>query len=182
MTTTTNKLERLADKHQTPGRLSTAEEIREELRQRVDGDYQYAAPKYLNVKAADETNVETIEIKGNCSANPMFSIEIHDNRQPSSGTESAASPPVAITSGSKYRRIIRDVDDPTKHVVADVYSVTEGFAVTSGPVHHAIKKLLCPGQRGEKTLIQDLEEAKDAIQRAIELEKAWDVAMAVDEY
>lgn len=37
---------------------------------------------------------------------------------------------------------------------------------------HAIKKLLCPGQRGAKGVVQDLIEARQAIDRAIELELA----------
>jgi hypothetical protein len=75
-------------------------------------------------------------------------------------------------SGSKYHRVIRDLHDPEKSVTVDVYAVTEAFGVSSGPIHHAVKKLLCPGQRGQKSAIQDLREARDAITRAIELAEA----------
>lgn len=73
-------------------------------------------------------------------------------------------------SGSKYRRVIHDLDDPSKMVTVDVYSVTDCFEVTSGPIHHAVKKLLCAGLRGAKSRIQDLRESLDAVQRAIQLE------------
>lgn len=51
----------------------------------------------------------------------------------------------------------------------DVYDVLDLYAVTSQPVGHAIKKLLMPGQRGGKSLAQDLREAKQSIERAIEM-------------
>jgi hypothetical protein len=35
---------------------------------------------------------------------------------------------------------------------------------------HAIKKMLAPGQRGAKDTIQDMKEAIQSIERAIELE------------
>ena len=50
----------------------------------------------------------------------------------------------------------------------DVYCVLKAYNVTDQSLGHAIKKLLMPGQRGNKTFIQDLEEAKQAIDRAID--------------
>lgn len=38
-------------------------------------------------------------------------------------------------------------------------------------LQHAIKKLLCAGQRGKATTLQDLMEARESIDRAIQLEK-----------
>lgn len=52
----------------------------------------------------------------------------------------------------------------------DVYDVLTAWNVTNPAVQHAIKKLLQPGQRGHKSLVQDLEEAALSIKRAIELE------------
>lgn len=51
----------------------------------------------------------------------------------------------------------------------DVYDVLKGFNVTCPAVQHAIKKLLCAGQRGNKGERQDLREAASSIYRAIEL-------------
>ena len=53
----------------------------------------------------------------------------------------------------------------------DVYDVLTLFNVTNPALQHAIKKLLCPGQRTQaKDKIQDLREAILSIERAIEME------------
>lgn len=64
---------------------------------------------------------------------------------------------------NKYVRKIHGVD-------IDVYDVLKAWNVTCPAIQHAIKKLLMPGQRGHKDKLNDLEEAHNAIQRAIELE------------
>ena len=63
---------------------------------------------------------------------------------------------------SKYHKQIR-----TESV--DVYDVLKAFGVTCPATQHAIKKLLMPGNRGHKDQLQDLNEAKQSIERAIEL-------------
>mgnify|MGYP001232478946 CR=1 FL=1 len=65
---------------------------------------------------------------------------------------------------NKYARIIYGVE-------VDVYDVLVAWNVTCPATQHAIKKLLMPGQRGSKDKLQDLEEAKQAIERAIELNR-----------
>ena len=71
-------------------------------------------------------------------------------------------------SGSKY---LRDVKCPVDGKV-DVYAVFEAFNVVCPARQHAIKKLLCSGIRGKGDAVQDLEEAKDAVERAIQMEKS----------
>jgi len=51
----------------------------------------------------------------------------------------------------------------------DVYSVLITFEVTCPARQHAIKKLLCAGKRDKCDELQDLQEAKQAIERAIDL-------------
>ena len=53
----------------------------------------------------------------------------------------------------------------------DVYRLCERFEINdqSGATQHAIKKLVCAGQRGSKGLLQDLQEAVDTINRRIEM-------------
>ena len=51
----------------------------------------------------------------------------------------------------------------------DVYRILELFNVTSAPLQHAIKKLLLPGSRHAKDLRHDLHEARDSIDRALEM-------------
>ena len=53
----------------------------------------------------------------------------------------------------------------------DVYDVLEAFDVRCPARQHAIKKILCAGQRGTKDELQDLEEAITALERAAELER-----------
>ena len=69
-------------------------------------------------------------------------------------------------SGSKYRRKIQHDDG---HV--DVYAALDAFSVTCPARAHAIKKLLCAGLRGKAGELQDLTEARDAVDRAIALQR-----------
>lgn len=73
---------------------------------------------------------------------------------------------------NKYLRTIREVgnNDTEISVLADVYEILEGFNVTCPARQHAAKKVLCSGIRGKGDATQDLIEARDALNRAIELE------------
>lgn len=64
---------------------------------------------------------------------------------------------------SKYHK-------PIRGEVVDVYDVLMAFGVTNPATQHAIKKLLMPGQRGAKDTVQDLNEARQSIERAIQIE------------
>lgn len=74
-------------------------------------------------------------------------------------------------SGNKYHRRIHSVEDIGGFTTADVCSVLDAFNVTCPARQHAIKKLLCSGIRGKGDTMQDLTEARDAVNRAIVLEK-----------
>ncbi len=74
----------------------------------------------------------------------------------------------AAKAGNKYRRTVRSIDG-TASVSADVYAVLEAFEVTCPAVQHAAKKLLCAGIRGHKGTLQDLTEARQALDRAIQM-------------
>jgi hypothetical protein len=73
--------------------------------------------------------------------------------------------------GRKYLRILRDCLDRDKTIQTDVYGVLVGFQVTCPAIGHAIKKLLCPGQRDKGSRLADLVGAMAALNRAIELEE-----------
>lgn len=47
----------------------------------------------------------------------------------------------------------------------DVYRVLALYGVTDQAIGHAVKKLLCAGQRGAKSQMQDVQEAIDTLQR-----------------
>jgi len=70
---------------------------------------------------------------------------------------------------NKYDRVIVGKDG--HKIIVDVYSVLQAFNITNAATAHAIKKLLAAGSRGYKDIIQDLNEAKASIERAIEMEK-----------
>jgi len=55
-----------------------------------------------------------------------------------------------------------------KHI--DVYRVLVLFGVTNPCVQHAIKKLLCAGQRGVKDERKDIEEAVSSLVRYLEMQ------------
>ena len=55
-----------------------------------------------------------------------------------------------------------------KHI--DVYRVLVLFGVTNPCLQHAIKKLLCAGQRGVKDQKQDVQEAIASLLRYLEMQ------------
>lgn len=72
------------------------------------------------------------------------------------------------TSGSKYlREVVCAIGGKI-----DVYAVIDAFDVRCPARQHAIKKLLCSGIRGKGGTIQDLNEARDAIDRAIQMQES----------
>lgn len=71
---------------------------------------------------------------------------------------------------SKENKYKRKFGSGPLYFMADVYDVIKAFGVTNPATAHAVKKLLCAGQRGVKGSVQDLQEAITAIERAIELE------------
>lgn len=75
-----------------------------------------------------------------------------------------------MSSGDKYRRTVRGITRNNDAVTADVYCILEAFGVTCHARAHAIKKLLCSGNRGKGDVLTDLIEARDAVDRAITLQ------------
>lgn len=69
---------------------------------------------------------------------------------------------------NKYTRDLLALDG--RKVPVDVYSVLAAFPVGNAAVDHALKKLLAPGQRGQKDRLQDLKEARASLDRAIQME------------
>jgi hypothetical protein len=75
---------------------------------------------------------------------------------------------------SKYTRQITQTladEDQGFTISVDVYDVLRAFNVTDPAIQHAIKKLLCTGIRGHKNSRQDLEEAIQSIERALDVVK-----------
>jgi hypothetical protein len=75
---------------------------------------------------------------------------------------------------SKYTREITQTladEDQGFTISVDVYDVLRAFNVTDPAIQHAVKKLLCTGIRGHKDTKQDLEEAIQSIERALDVVK-----------
>ena len=66
----------------------------------------------------------------------------------------------------KYPHYFKDVAH-LKNV--DVYRVLTLFKVNDPCLQHAIKKLLCAGDRGDKSMIKDITEARDSLNRHLEM-------------
>lgn len=64
---------------------------------------------------------------------------------------------------SKYHREIKP------GVFVDIYDVLAAWKVTNPALSHLIKKALQPGDRGHKTLAQDMQDIVDSAVRAREL-------------
>ena len=60
--------------------------------------------------------------------------------------------------------------DVTHLKTIDVYRVLDLFGVSNPCVQHAVKKLLCSGQRGVKDTRQDVQEAITSLLRYLEME------------
>lgn len=69
---------------------------------------------------------------------------------------------------NKYTRDLVALDG--RKVPVDVYCVLAAFPTGSSAIDHAVKKLLAPGQRGQKDRLQDLKEARASLDRAIQME------------
>lgn len=65
----------------------------------------------------------------------------------------------------KYNHYFKHI--PWKYI--DIYRVLEVFGVTDNAIGHALKKLLVPGLRGNKPTKQDVIEARDTLNRRIEM-------------
>lgn len=114
----------------------------------------------------------------NCGSTTMCDPKTHMMFQPCSKHPKKATPPaetaadsVPTHSGKKFLRLITGWDPvtgKTSSILVDVYDVLAAFDDPPAPRSHAIKKLLCAGIRGKGDVVQDLTEARDALDRDIQ--------------
>lgn len=78
---------------------------------------------------------------------------------------------------TKYQRLIRgkDIDGHVASIVVDVYDVLTAWETTNPALQHLIKKALQPGERGHKSLVEDLKDIIASAQRALEIEQSKEV-------
>jgi hypothetical protein len=89
------------------------------------------------------------------------------NKKEQAIKEQLTETPVFNASGEKYLRSVIHLTDGK----ADVYAFLEAFGVTCPARGHAIKKLIMAGLRGKAGVLQDLHEARDALDRAIQMQE-----------
>lgn len=78
----------------------------------------------------------------------------------------------------KYNHYFKNV----AHLEAlDVYRVLQLFGVTDPCLQHAIKKLLCAGVRGVKDQSKDIQEAIDALNRSLEMQREDDMKVSTEQ-
>ncbi len=84
--------------------------------------------------------------------------------------------PIDQHEGKKYLRTIWSAfgSDRPIGVPVDVYAVLKAFGVVCPARAHAIKKLLCCGNRGKGTEMDDLVGAMAALNRAIDIQRGED--------
>ena len=70
-------------------------------------------------------------------------------------------------SEQKHNHYFKDV---THLKTIDVYRVLDLFGVSNPCIQHAVKKLLCSGQRGVKDTRQDVQEAITSLVRYLEMQ------------
>lgn len=76
--------------------------------------------------------------------------------------------------GKKYLRHIMSADGFAS-ISIDFYCVVKAFGVTCPARVHALKKLLCCGNRGKGSQMDDLIGAMAALNRAIDLQRQEDI-------
>lgn len=59
--------------------------------------------------------------------------------------------------------------DISRYKILDIYRLLVLYNVTDPAIAHAVKKLLVPGGRGAKDTLQDIIEARDTLNRRIEM-------------
>ncbi|KAA0910668.1 hypothetical protein [Pusillimonas sp. ANT_WB101] len=59
----------------------------------------------------------------------------------------------------------------------DIYRIFQLYDVTDPCAQHAIKKLMCAGERGVKTEEQDIREAHDTLARRLQMSAEDDTAL-----
>lgn len=95
-----------------------------------------------------EGDPEKMFIKGSLTQEKLYSQMFQPQRVPHYAND-------------KYKREIKP------GVFVDVYDIIRCYEVTSGPLQHALKKILAAGQRGHKDYEQDLIDILSSTERAL---------------
>jgi|GEM_PF-2426037 len=142
--------------------LATALDKRKVIRAKINGVMGYAIGDGTPTKVAEKQPViqehKTMSIPVFAASTPAITTPAQ-----SIAVEPNHSPAPIVATPNKYQRQV-------KGATVDVYDILKAWDVRNPAVQHAIKKLLQPGQRGHKDMLQDLREAGQSVARALELE------------
>jgi hypothetical protein len=126
--------------------------------------------KYANLNEEKALRIMTLEkeleeFRDECVSLHDELFEVREELEPSETPNVAK---VTPTNQPLYPHYYRPVPENVTHVDIDWVLKSWNVGCVEG---HAIKKLLCAGQRGVKDKLQDLNEARNSVNRAIELEE-----------
>ena len=72
---------------------------------------------------------------------------------------------------NKYLRTIygRDAEGNAASLQVDIYDILDAYPTRNPALDHLVKKALCPGQRGHKDMLTDLDDIIASAKRAKEI-------------
>ncbi len=125
-------------------------------------------PKYDSYRCVDTASNVNITFRAERMTGPIpspFSSQYKTNR-----TQEQFDEHLRTTSCTgqerKHSHYFKDV---SKLNDIDVYRIIDLWKITDPCDQHALKKLLCPGERGHKDIIQDTQDVIDTMQRKLEM-------------
>lgn len=147
-----------------PGAIDTSDMELIEIAEAVSGHVADLALKLGRSIAANEAMQE--EIESLREMNVKLDAALQKARAPDFVLAPPAFDRVTAAVHSKYHREIKP------GVFVDVYDVLHAWAVINPALQHLVKKALQPGERGHKTMAEDLNDIIASANRAAELEQA----------
>lgn len=147
-----------------PGAIDTGDMELQEIAEAVAGHVADLAVKLGCLIAANEAMQE--EIESLREMNVKLDAALQNARAPDFVLAPPAFDRVTAAVHSKYHREIKP------GVFVDVYDVLHAWGVINPALQHLVKKALQPGERGHKTMAEDLNDIIVSANRAKELEQA----------
>ena len=147
-----------------PGAIDTSDMDLHEIAEAVAGHVADLAVKLGRLIATNEAMQE--EIESLREMNVKLDAALQNARAPDFVLAPPAFDRVTAAVHSKYHREIRP------GVFVDVYDVLHAWGVINPALQHLVKKALQPGERGHKTMAEDLNDIIVSANRAKELEQA----------
>ncbi len=154
--------------HQTKNKIALDYTIMDVLEAKNEG---YQEARIINERCAELDREEAFKAEYDKGFTAGYNIGHGKGMLFKDRTLDTAKEPESVMSlnSRKHSHYFKDVTNLTE---IDVYVVCALFGVSdmSGATHHAVKKLLLSGKRGVKSPLKDIKEARDTLNRLIEIE------------